>query len=292
MNQPTIEQNKTTYPVAMDQEFAALLKRVFGEYLVTGFINGRPALYYNRPDMDVDVFTVLTDDIVKHLDDFKTMWQEFVAEYRDIHVKYGFKPDSAFPGDFATVSQVNEMTEGRGFVNRDNKLWMPPMTDIACENDENDYRIFRSMVIIGRTITGDADFLDQARLESLKTLVRYIWLQKGILDISGVIAEITSGPEKQGYGFDERYQPALNEFLTPWLDQAIGELRQDGYAETAKLEAWQQEVIDQKWQAFHLMPFQDEYYVAERERLFSGVEAGSHYDKLPNRELFGKGMKK
>ncbi|MBI2416111.1 MAG: hypothetical protein HYV33_05650 [Candidatus Kerfeldbacteria bacterium] len=275
----TIEHNKTTYPLAMDQAFAELLQRVFGDLLVVGFVNGRAALYFKRSGMDVDVFTVLKDEIVDNQEKFKTMWQQFVIGYRDIHLHYGFKPDNAFPGDFATVSQLEEMAQGRGFVSNHGKVWMPPMTDIACENDENDYRIFRSMVIIGRAIIGDAAYLDTIRLSALKTVLRYIYLQRGPLSIEQIIAEITSGPEKQGYGFDERYQPALTEFLTPWLEQAVAQLRHEGIA-PEQLHQWEQHVLAKQWQAFHLMPFQDPWYVAERERLFAGVVAGSHYDKL------------
>ena len=133
------------YPVQMDEEFKKLTQLIFKDYLVYTFISGRAALYLTGKDMDIDICVVLDDMIIKKEEKFRKMWKKFVIGYRDIHIKYGFKSDNAFPGDFLTVSQTYDVVSGRGFVKKAGQIYIQPMGSITDEGDENDHRTFRSM---------------------------------------------------------------------------------------------------------------------------------------------------
>jgi len=286
----SIEENKKNYPSSMDQEFIELISKIFGDDLVVGFINGRPALYFAKPDMDVDVFVVLQDRVLKDMNDFKAKWKQFVVGYRDIHTEYGFKPDNEFPGDFATVSQMQDVVDGRGFSEKDGQIYMEPMSGIEDESDENDYRIFRSMLIIGRPIVGDDASFYQMKEMALKTLIKYFFIiKKEELSVEMILQELVIGEEKENYGFDMRYEPALSEYVSPLIKKALLDLNNmkyidstsDGkYQSTNKLLSWGKNILTRNWTAEHLMQFQDSYYVKERSKIFADVVSESHWDKL------------
>src|SRR3989339_1928218 len=169
------------YPVQMDNEFKKLILSIFKNYLVYAFISGRGALYLAEKDMDIDICVVLNDSIIKKQVEFRKKWKKFVIGYRDIHIKYGFKSDNAFPGDFLTVSQTYDVVSGRGFVKKAGQIYIQPMGNITDESDENDYRIFRSMFIIGRCIVGNNSFFEEIKMLSLTILIKYFFIIKNKL---------------------------------------------------------------------------------------------------------------
>jgi len=278
-----------TYPIQMEQEFKQLIEFVFEDYLVYAFINGRAALYLIGKDMDIDICVVLDDRIIKKQEKFRKMWKKFVIGYRDIHIKYGFKSDNAFPGDFLTVSQTYDVVSGRGFVKKAGQIYIQPMGSITDEGDENDYRIFRSMFVIGRTIAGNKSFFEEIKMLCLASLIKYFFIISNKLTVEGVINEFLSGKEKEKYGFDQRYEPEFSLYMKPLIRDAMIQLNRYGfiqkkkgnyYEKTQNLDSWGKNILKKQWTSFHLMKFQDPFYVKERELIFSGVKAGSHWDKL------------
>jgi len=278
-----------TYPLQMDEEFKQLIESVFKDYLVYGFISGRAALYLLGKDMDIDICVVLNDSIIEKQEEFRKMWKKFVIGYRDIHIKYGFKSDNAFPGDFLTVSQTYDVVNGRGFTKKNGQIYVQSMGSITDESDENDYRIFRSMFIIGRVITGNKSFFKEIKMLCLTSLIKYFFIISNKLSVEGVIDEFLSGKEKEKYGFDQRYEPKFSRYMKPLIRETIIRLNKNGfiqtkdsnrYQKTQNLIGWGKSILKRQWASFHLMKFQDPFYVKERELIFSGVKAGSHWDKL------------
>lgn len=277
------------YPLQMDQEFKRLIELVFKNYLVYAFINGRAALYLIGKDMDIDICVVLDDKIIKKQEEFRKMWKKFVIGYRDIHIKYGFKSDNSFPGDFLTVSQTYDVVSGRGFTAKNEQIYVQPMGNITDEGDENDYRIFRSMFIIGRVITGNKSFFEEIKILCLASLIKYFFVINNTLSIEGVINEFLSGKEKEKYGFDQRYEPEFSRYMKPLIRDVIFQLNKYGfiqkkesnnYEKTQNLDRWGKSILKRQWSSFHLMKFQAPFYIKERKLIFSGVKAGSHWDKL------------
>lgn len=280
----------------MDQEFMDAAKEIFGEFLVCCFINGRAALYTaKKGESDIDLFVVLKNNILARDGLFRNLWREFVPRYRDIHLAYGFRPDNCFPGDFATMDQIKEVIEGRGFSERDGRLYIQPMTAISDESIENDYRIFRSMWLIGRCIGGDNAYFKEKQSACTATIIKHLLLLRpGGITIDEMISELKSGKEKEKYGFDERYEPAFSMYITPLLTRSTAELIEQGWAQkkpdekivpTDKTLAWEQEVVSRirtnNWQAEHLLHFQDAIVQQDLKEIFSGTaEATSHWEKL------------
>lgn len=284
-----VKKMSMTYPRQMDEEFKQLTVSVFKDYLVCGFINGRGALYLTGKDMDIDVCIVLKDQIVDKQNDFRKMWKDFVIGYRNIHIKYEFKPDNAFPGDFLTVSQAYDVVSGRGFVEKNGQIYIQPMGSITDESDENDYRIFRSMFIIGRCIVGNKSFFKELKMLSIITLIKYFFIINKKLSIKDIIGEFLSGAEKEKYGFDKRYEPAFSTYIKPLVSNALDQLFTYGYIKkqndrqyvmTQELLNWGKDILTRVWISYHLMKFRDPYYVKERKSIFSNIKAGSHWDKL------------
>lgn len=289
----------TEYPKKMDKEFAAAAEKIFGEYLVCCFINGRAAIYKaEKTQSDIDVFVVLKDSIREPDDLFKKLWEKFALRYRDIHLKYGFRPDNAFPGDYATPVQIEEVAAGRGFVVKDGHLYVQPMLSGADESAENDYRIFRSMWMIGRCINGDVAYFNEKKRTCVATMVKYLVLrQREGISVEGMIAELTSGDEKEKYGFDKRYEPAFSVYMTPILCDAIQTLVNEGWLEqtsdkkfkpTEKTLKWEQDIIKRiqtnSWQATNLINFQDPATQAAMKEIFANsTEATNHWDKLKSK---------
>ena len=273
----------------MDNEFKKLILSIFKNYLVYAFISGRGALYLAEKDMDIDICVVLNDSIIKKQVEFRKKWKKFVIGYRDIHIKYGFKSDNAFPGDFLTVSQTYDVVSGRGFVKKAGQIYIQPMGNITDESDENDYRIFRSMFIIGRCIVGNNSFFEEIKMLSLTILIKYFFIIKNKLILKNIKDEFLSGKEKEKYGFDQRYEPEFSRYMKPLIRNAMLQLNRYGfiqkkegnnYEKTQNLDSWGKNILKKQWTSFHLMKFQDLFYVKERELIFSCVKAGSHWDKL------------
>ena len=273
----------------MDNEFKKLILSIFKNYLVYAFISGRGALYLAEKDMDIDICVVLNDSIIKKQVEFRKKWKKFVIGYRDIHIKYGFKSDNAFPGDFLTVSQTYDVVSGRGFVKKAGQIYIQPMGNITDESDENDHRIFRSMFIIGRCIVGNNSFFEEIKMLSLTILIKYFFIIKNKLILKNIKDEFLSGKEKEKYGFDQRYEPEFSRYMKPLIRNAMLQLNRYGfiqkkegnnYEKTQNLDSWGKNILKKQWTSFHLMKFQDLFYVKERELIFSCVKAGSHWDKL------------
>ncbi len=273
----------------MDEEFKKLIESTFKDYLVYAFINGRAALYLIGKDMDIDVCVILNDSIIRKQEEFRKMWKKFVIGYRDIHIKYGFKSDNAFPGDFLSISQTYDVISGRGFVEKNGQIYIQPMGSITDESDENDYRIFRSMFIIGRSIAGNKSFFEEAKMLSLISLLKYFFIIRNKLSLEDIRDEFLSGKEKEKYGFDRRYEPKFSSYIKPLIRKSINLLNGYGFIQTndgknkkktQNLINWGENVLNRQWTSFHLMKFQDPFYIKERKIIFSGVKAGSHWDKL------------
>lgn len=277
------------YTKQIDQQFKSLMESQFGEYLVVGFIDGRGAFRMADPTMDIDTFVILDDKILKDKKMFQQKWNTYVTGYRDIHVAYGFKPDNAFPGDFATVSQISDVVNGRGFVEKNGQIFQQPMGSISDESNENDYRIFRSMLIIGRYICGNEAFFNEMKLLSLTCLIKYLFIKKRVLTEDSIITELLSGKEKELYGFDKRYEPYFSQYMKPKIQNVLLQLSQYGYITAVSenkykaqqaLFSWGKTVVRRKWTADHLLEFGDPYYGKQTKKIFKGYNAGSHWDKL------------
>ena len=179
--------------------------------------------------MDIDICVVLNDSIIKKQVEFRKKWKKFVIGYRDIHIKYGFKSDNAFPGDFLTVSQTYDVVSGRGFVKKAGQIYIQPMGNITDESDENDYRIFRSMFIIGRCIVGNNSFFEEIKMLSLTILIKYFFIIKNKLILKNIKDEFLSGKEKEKYGFDQRYEPEFSRYMKPLIRNAMLQLNRYGF---------------------------------------------------------------
>jgi hypothetical protein len=281
--------NLLPYPYEMDSKFSKLIQSIFTEDLIVSFITGRAAFFLTDKDMDIDIMIVLNDSIVNRQNTFRKKWEQFVIGYRDIHIEYGFKPDNAFPGDFTTVSQIYDVISGRGFSYQNNTIIMKPMNSIEDESDENDYRIFRSMFITGRSICGNSAFLEEMKEKSIEVLIKYFFITNPVQSCTKIINELLRGKEKEMYGYDMRYEPYFSTYIEPYIKIILTKLERQGYIEKIHdgaykandtINLWSTIIGKRIWNSFHLMPFHDDYYVKRRNEIFKNYKGGSHWDKI------------
>ena len=236
-------------------------------------INGRAAFDLDEPgESDIDVFVVLDDDIPADI--FREKWEVFVKAYRDIHIQYNYKYCIYFPGDFLTLSQLKECVNGRGFDIRDGRLSVEPLP-LEKESYEHDFLIFRSMLIIGRFLTGDSILFNQAQQLALETTIKFIFYRDYILNTNKIIVKLK---ENHDFGFDERYEPVFSRVMEPSVDVAVNRLllldyitylpSKEYFQATEKIQEWAASIIKRKWQSEHLLKWELPYFKKKRAEIF------------------------
>jgi hypothetical protein len=257
----------------VEEAFRTVVEETFEDYLLFACINGRAALDLDEPgESDIDIFVVLDDDIPADI--FREKWEVFVRAYRDIHIQYNYKYYIPFPGDFLTFAQLKECGAGRGFDIRDGRLSVEPVP-LEKESYEHDFLIFRSMLIIGRFLTGDSILFNEAKQMALETTVKFIFYRDYILNINEIVVKLK---ENHNFGFDERYEPVFSRIMKPSVEAVVNRLllldyitylpSKEYFQATEKIQEWGVSIIKRKWQSEHLLKWGLPYFKKKRAEIF------------------------
>lgn len=261
----------------VEEEFRKIVEEIFEEHLVFACINGRAAIDLDKlGESDIDVFVVLDDDIPANI--FKEKWEAFVRKYRDIHIQFGYKYNIHFPGDFLTLSQLKECVSGRGFDIKSGKLSVEPIS-LEKESYEHDFLIFRSMLIIGRFLTGDIVLFKQAKQLALETTVKFLFYREYILNIHEIVFKLK---KNHNFGFDERYEPVFSHIIKPAVEDTVDRLllldyviympSKKWFQATEKIQEWATSIIEETWHSQHLLKWGLPFFKRKRAEIFEEVQ--------------------
>jgi len=90
-----------------------IISNVFKENLVFAFITGSIVLCKSRKyKSDIDIVIVLRDDI--DLTTFYKLKYKFIKYYLHLHNTFDFVPDTTWPSEYLTLSQLLASIKGRG----------------------------------------------------------------------------------------------------------------------------------------------------------------------------------
>lgn len=94
--------NRKAIELGIERDFIAGMRDIFRENLSFGFICGGFAKGYWDRKHDIDVFICVNDlDSVR-----KRQASEYILWYYDVHNKYGFPPDDAYPGEIVEKNDL------------------------------------------------------------------------------------------------------------------------------------------------------------------------------------------
>ena len=261
------------------KKFRKVVEEIFEDYLVFACINGRAAVDLDETgESDIDVFAVLQDDIPTNV--FREKWETFVRAYRDIHIHFGYKYDTDFPGDFLTLSQLKECVSGRGFDIRNGKLFVEPIYSKEEESYEHDFRIFRSMLTIGCFLTGDNLLFTQAKQLAVETTVKFILYRDHLLSTKEIILKLKE--KKEIFGFDERYEPVFSCIMRPAVENTINRLLlldyityksiERQFQATERIQEWATSIVKRTWISSHLLEWDLPFFKKKRTEIFKELQ--------------------
>jgi GTP cyclohydrolase II len=220
-----------------------------GSFAYAGAVKGKS---------DLDVMTVFNDDIedVEKMD-LLEMIRGFASDYHTIHRDFGYKPDSAFPGEYITHANTEDAIAGRGFhTSSDSQLFLPTAsTEFYQEDPENYFRAWRSMLAFSRRLSGDADQFQETKLRAWETIVQYLLTQfeEEQIDVDTILSILTSQEDKwQGVGvtnkcltFSDEERLYIEQVLLRLKLQGILNQAEDRYEiSRSKVMDWQSELAD------------------------------------------------
>ena len=85
------------------------------------------------------------------------------------------------------------------------------------------------MFIIGRFLVGNESYFDIVKNSALDVLLGYLFLIKENLTLREILEELTSGKEKEKYGFDSRYEPNFTKYITPLIVESLERLTSEDF---------------------------------------------------------------
>jgi hypothetical protein len=131
---------------------------------------------------DLDIAVVFKDavssmpkaDLLGRLD-------PFIDGYLQLHKEVGYSPDTVFPGEYITISMVNDAIKGRGFhVSEDGNLYLPKAsTEYFLEDSERWYRAWLSQSAFNVFLKGDRLLWEDNKKRGWQTLLLF----KGTTDL-------------------------------------------------------------------------------------------------------------
>ncbi len=161
---------------------------------------------------DVDILVVCKDEIVElSRQDLFIRLRAFIEDYVEIHRKYDYCPDTTFPGEYITASNVEDALVGRGFhVMEEDALYLPMASDQYYMQDvERWYRAWRSTLAFGKRLYGNEEEFVEVKNQAWEVIILYILLQNTLDNIDATaLFDTMIDPENKwnGIGITEKYR--------------------------------------------------------------------------------------
>ncbi len=105
----------------------------------------------------------------------------FTNGYLKLHRQTGYLPDLAFPGEFITVSQVNDSINGRGFhLDLKGNLYLPKAsTQYYLENPERWFRAWLSQSAFNKFLLGNEKLYKENKVKAWSSILKFtLWNEK------------------------------------------------------------------------------------------------------------------
>lgn len=219
------------------EAFSSAVREVFGEMgMLYSYLSGTFAYggaTKNKSDIDI---TVVFDDSIYLVEksEFLAKVKIFVQLYREIHKTFSYKTDDVFPGEYLTLSQVEDAIRGRGFsVGPDGHLCLPTASDeYYLSNKETWFRAWLSSLAFSQFLSGDKDLLVNNKVSAWKTILLFLFsrdMSRRKRDEQGVLDFILENTNKwESIGVTNRYI-YFKEAEMSFVKMAFSQLALEGF---------------------------------------------------------------
>lgn len=159
---------------------------------------------------DIDVVVVFKDNALQYKDNVKAQISEFILNYKRFNLTNGFIPDYVFPGEYMTLSQVQDAINGRSFkiVPETGSFKIPILTDSDYLKDyERWFQVWLTINAFSTYIFGDIDLFLRNKLLSWKSFILYLICEAGLekLTLNSVLEKVMS-PSLDEFRIDDTYK--------------------------------------------------------------------------------------
>lgn len=194
-------------------EFVESVRRHFGEYVRFVVTSGTFAYGgATKGKSDVDILVVCEDEIAEMpRQDLFARLKAFIEDYVEIHTRHDYCPDTTFPGEYITKSNVEDALAGRGFhLTEECALHLPVASDdYYMQDPERWYRAWRSALAFGKRLHGDEEEFEELKSQAWEVIILYILLQNNPTRINpSTLFDVMIDPENKwnGIGITAKYK--------------------------------------------------------------------------------------
>ncbi|MFH8110047.1 MAG: hypothetical protein QXE42_01255 [Candidatus Aenigmatarchaeota archaeon] len=244
------------------KEFISSMNKHFGKNLCFAFNSGRVAfrvIEFKKSDFDIAI--VLSDSIFRDPPKFLTAKRKFMEDYFIIHKKFKLVPDYMWPGEYLTLSHLEDAVRGRCFELVNGRINLPYLKINEELYGDRLYRYWWGMLCFSEFLAGDFTKYIKLKKESLETLFKFLFYKFGQINKAQSFEQIF-----ENIAVDIRFLGIRKEFLAeyykmvlPYVNEILHNLIRsnliikttDGYAPTKKIKQWAKEIkkkiSDKKW---------------------------------------------
>lgn len=216
-------------------EFVESVRRHFGEYVRFVITSGTFAYGgATKGKSDVDILVVCEDEIAEMpRQDLFARLRAFIEDYVEIHTRHDYCPDTTFPGEYITKSNVEDALTGRGFhVTEEGALHLPVASDdYYMQNPERWYRAWRSALTFGKCLYGNGKEFDEVKNQAWEIIILYVLLQNNLTSINPSTlfdVMIDPGNKWNGVGITAKYK-SFREDERVHVENALLRLSKNGF---------------------------------------------------------------
>jgi hypothetical protein len=183
---------------------------------------------------DVDILVVCEEAITDvPRQDLFTRLRSFIEDYVSIHRKYDYRPDTTFPGEYITTSNVEDALAGRGFhVMEDGGLHLPMASDdYYMQDPERWYRAWRSALAFGKCLHGSEEEFAEMKNQAWDVIILYVLLQNDLTSVnSSALFDVMIDPENKwnGIGITAKYK-SFRDDERMYVESALLRLSANGF---------------------------------------------------------------
>lgn len=197
---------------SISAEFVESILRHFSQYIKFVISSGTFAYGGATKDKsDIDIVAIFTDDIseLPH-NNLLLRLRAFIEDYLRIHRKFDYCPDTTFPGEYITASNVEDALAGRGFhATPEHTLHLPTASnEYYLQDAERWYRAWRSALAFGKCLYGDTDKFIETKDRAWEVIILYILLRHPSTTVNSTTifdTMIDPGNKWNGIGVTEKY---------------------------------------------------------------------------------------
>ena len=216
-------------------EFVESVRRHFGEYVRFVVTSGTFAYGgATKGKSDVDILVVCEDKIAEMpRQDLFAQLRAFIEDYVEIHTRHDYCPDTTFPGEYITKSNVEDALAGRGFhLTEEGTLHLPVASDdYYMQDPERWYRAWRSALAFGKCLYGSEEKFDEVKNQAWETIILYVLLQRNLTSINPfALFDVMIDPENKwnGIGVTAKYKN-FREDEKVYIESALLRLSAKGF---------------------------------------------------------------